>query len=77
MFVSFLRALLIMAILAASLAIALAIGLLLAEQGFLGTCQDGACQLVALVYFMPLGGLALYLSALTVLSLLAARRRSS
>lgn len=75
MFTSFLRALLVAAILAASLALALAVGLLLAEQGFLGTCQDGTCQLVAAVYIMPFGGLALYLGALTVFSLLALRRR--
>jgi hypothetical protein len=74
-FVSFLRALLVAAILAASLALALAVGLLLAEQGFLGTCQDGACQLVAAVYVMPFGGLALYLGALTALSLLVLMRR--
>jgi hypothetical protein len=76
-FASSLRALLVAAIFAASLAIALAIGLFLADLGFLGTCQDGTCQLVAAVYVMPFGGLALYLGALTVLSLIAVRRRRS
>ena len=75
MLASVLRVLLITAILAASLATALAIGLALADAGHLGSCRDGACELVAAVYVMPLGGVALYIAALVLLSVIAVRRR--
>lgn len=70
-FVSLLRAILVAIILFACLAIALAAGLGLAELGYLGTCQDGTCQLVAAIYVMPLGGVALYLLSLAVWSVKA------
>lgn len=75
MLVSFLRALGIAATLVFSLAVALAIGLTLARVGYLGTCQDGTCELVAAVYVMPIGGVALYLLALAVFSIAAIRKR--
>lgn len=68
MLLSLLRAVLVAAILVACLSVALAVGLGLAELGYLGTCQDGTCQLVAAVYVMPLGGVALYLLSLAVWS---------
>jgi transglutaminase-like putative cysteine protease len=71
MLVSLLRALGIAATLVFSLAVALAVGLTLARLGYLGTCQDGTCELVALVYVMPIGGLALYLLLLGVFSVAA------
>lgn len=76
MLVSLLRAFGIAATLAVSLAVALAIGLTLAHAGYLGTCQDGTCELVAVVYVMPIGGVALYLIALAVFSIAASRRRN-
>ncbi|MGI6850911.1 hypothetical protein [Mesorhizobium sp. 1B3] len=75
MLVSLLRVLGIAATLIASLAVALAIGLSLARAGYLGTCQDGTCELVAVVYVMPIGGVALYLVALTAFSIAAVRKR--
>lgn len=75
MLISLLRAMLIAAILIVSLAVALFVGLVLAEAGMLGTCQDGACQLVAAAYIMPFGGVALFLAALVVYSVSAVRRR--
>lgn len=71
------RVLLIAAILAASLAIALTAGLALARAGYLGSCQDGACELAAVIYVMPLGGVALYLAALAMFSFLAVSTRRS
>jgi hypothetical protein len=58
-------------ILFACLALALAVGLGLAELGYLGTCQDGTCHLVAAIYVMPLGGVALYLVSLVAWSVKA------
>lgn len=75
MLASLARVLLVTAILAASLAIALTAGLALARAGYLGTCQDGACELAAVVYVMPLGGVALYLAALATFSLIAVKSR--
>ena len=74
MIVSLLRALLIATILAFSFALALFVGLVLAEAGMLGTCQDGACQLVAAVYVMPFGGIVLFVAALVAFSLSTLRR---
>lgn len=74
LFLSLFRAVQIAVILAASLAIALFVGLMLADLGMLGTCQDGTCQLVAAIYVMPLGGLGLYVAALIAYSVVAARR---
>lgn len=74
MIVSLLRVLLIATILAFSFALALFVGLVLAEAGMLGTCQDGACQLVAAVYVMPFGGIAVFFAALIAFSLSARRR---
>ena len=56
MLLSLLRVLLVAVILIVCLSQALAVGLVLAELGFLGRCQDGGCQLVATIYVMPLGG---------------------
>lgn len=75
MLISASRALLIAGIFIACLALALAIGLTLAHLGYLGTCQDGSCELVAVIYVMPLGGLALYAIALACFSLIAIRKR--
>jgi hypothetical protein len=44
-------------------------------MGMLGTCQDGTCQLVAAVYIMPLGGVALYVAILIAYSVAVLRRR--
>ena len=71
MFLSLLRAMLVAMILFACLALALAVGLGMAELGYLGTCQDGTCQLVAAIYVMPLGGVALYLVSLVAWSVKA------
>ena len=68
MLLSLLRVLLVAVILIVCLSLALAVGLVLAELGFLGNCQDGGCQLVAAIYVMPLGGVALYLLSLAVWS---------
>ncbi|HEY4204386.1 MAG TPA: hypothetical protein VGM35_05150 [Xanthobacteraceae bacterium] len=75
MLMSILRTLSITAVLLASLGIALAIGMALAHAGYLGTCQDGTCELVAVIYVMPALGIALYVSALVTLSIVATRRR--
>lgn len=76
MIVSLLRALGIAATLILSLAVALAAGLMLARLGYLGTCQDGTCELVAVIYVMPFAGLALYLLALVGFSVAAVRARA-
>jgi len=67
------RVVLVAAILTASLGVALGIGLALARMGHLGTCQDGSCELVAVIYVMPIVGIALYLAALIFYSWLATR----
>ncbi len=74
MLLSLARVLLITDILAASLGTALIIGMILADMGFLGTCQDGTCQLIAAVYVMPLGGIGLYIVALVAYSIVISRR---
>jgi len=74
---SLLRALLIAFILIASLSVAMFVGMLLADTGMLGTCQDGACQLVAAVYVMPLGGVGLYVAILIAYSVVVLRRGRS
>jgi hypothetical protein len=53
------------------------VGMLLADTGMLGTCQDGTCQLVAAVYVMPLGGVALYVAILIAYSIIVLRRARS
>jgi hypothetical protein len=53
------------------------VGMLLANMGALGTCQDGTCQLVAAVYVMPLGGVGLYVAILVAYSIIASRRARS
>lgn len=72
---SLLRALLIAVILVTCLAIAMAVGLALAGFGYLGTCQDGTCQLVAAVYIMPLGGVGLFVIALAIWAIMKTRSR--
>ncbi|GAA4118802.1 hypothetical protein ACFFTN_13765 [Aminobacter aganoensis] len=62
--------------LAMSLGLALAIGLGVADAGWLGTCQDGTCELVALVYVMPSLGVAFYILALAVFSILVIRKQN-
>ncbi|WP_246132805.1 hypothetical protein [Devosia ginsengisoli] len=71
-----LRVLILAVILVASCGLALGAGLLLARLGFLGTCQDGSCELVAAVYVMPIGGILLYFASLVVWSRLAKRQRN-
>jgi hypothetical protein len=71
---SLLRVVLIVLLLAICLAIALAAGLILADVGALGTCQDGTCQIVAAVYVMPIGGVALFLTVLVIWSIVSKRR---
>lgn len=71
---SLLRVVLIASLLAVCLGIALAVGLALADAGALGTCQDGTCQLVAAIYVMPIGGVALFLATLIVWSAIRKRR---
>lgn len=73
MLASVLRVLLVAAILAACLIVALFVGLLLARMGYLGSCEAGECELVALVYVAPFLGLALYVATLVLLSISAAR----
>jgi hypothetical protein len=75
MLISILRTLSITAVLLASLGVALAIGMALAHAGYLGTCQDGTCELVAVIYVMPALGVALYVAALVTLSVVATRRQ--
>ena len=60
------RIMLIAAILFLCLAAAMTVGMVLAHTGFLGTCQDGTCELVAAVYVMPFGGLGLFVAVLVV-----------
>jgi len=75
MLIAILRTLMIAALLLLSLGIALSIGMALAHLGYLGTCQDGTCELVAAIYVMPILGIALYFTALIVISVAATRRR--
>lgn len=74
---SLLRALLIAVILIVSFSVAMFVGMVLADMGVLGTCQDGTCQLVAAVYVMPLGGVALYVAILAIYSIIVWRRARS
>jgi hypothetical protein len=67
----------IAAILFVSFAISMTVGMILAHSGFLGTCQDGSCELVAAVYIMPFGGLGLYVAALVIWAIIAYRRRQA
>jgi len=71
---SLLRVVLIASLLAVCLAVALTAGLILADAGALGTCQDGTCQLVAAIYVMPIGGVVLFLATLIVWSIINTRR---
>lgn len=71
-----LRVLILAVILVASCGLALGAGLLFARMGYLGTCQDGSCELVAAVYVMPIGGILLYFASLVVWSRLAKRQRN-
>jgi hypothetical protein len=75
MLLSILRALLIIAVLVVSLGVALAIAMALADFGYLGSCQDGACELAAVFYVMPILGVALYFAALSTWSIVAVRKR--
>jgi hypothetical protein len=72
--ISFARVVMIAAILFICFAIAMTVGMVLAHTGFLGTCQDGTCELVAAVYVMPLGGLGLFILALVMWSIIVVRR---
>ena len=72
---SLVRVIQITGLLAFSLAFALFLGLALAELGYLGSCESGECELVAVVYVMPLAGVAFYAAGLIFLSVLAVRRR--
>lgn len=71
------RVLLVATILASSLGLALGVGLALAGLGYLGTCQDGSCELVAVIYVMPALGFAFYISSLALLSVAALNRRKA
>lgn len=73
--ISFCRAVLIAVILFGCLAVAMAVGMALADAGYLGTCQDGSCQLAAAIIIMPLGGVALYVVTLVVWSVVTVRNR--
>lgn len=66
--------LLIAAILFICFAISITVGMILAHTGFLGTCQDGSCELVAAIYIMPLGGLGLFAVTLITWAIIAYRR---
>ena len=68
---------LIAAILFICLAVAMTIGMALAHTGFLGTCQDGSCELIAAIYIMPLGGVGLFAFVLVTWAIIAYRRRRS
>jgi hypothetical protein len=65
------------AILFICFAISMTVGMILAHSGFLGTCQDGSCELVAAIYIMPFGGLGLYLVSLVSWAIIAHRRRQT
>ena len=75
MLIAILRTLSIAVLLLLSLGIALSMGMALAHLGYLGTCQDGTCELVAAIYVMPILGIVLYFAALIVISVVATRRR--
>ncbi|TKT80290.1 hypothetical protein [Aquamicrobium sp. LC103] len=62
--ISALRALAIAAVFSLSIAMALAISLGLAHAGYLGSCQDGACELAAVIYVTPFLGTGLYFASL-------------
>jgi hypothetical protein len=62
------------AILFICFAISMTVGMVLAHTGFLGTCQDGSCELVAAVYIMPFSGLALFVITLVIWAIIAFRR---
>src|SRR5690606_4526066 len=64
MLISIGRALLITTILAGCIATSLAISLSMAHAGLLGTCQDGTCELVAVIYVAPFLSIGLYVLAL-------------
>ncbi|MGB3538139.1 MAG: hypothetical protein WBA42_08250 [Mesorhizobium sp.] len=64
--ISLVRIVLIAAILFLCLAAAMTVGMVLAHTGFLGTCQDGACELAAAIYVMPFGGLGLFVVVLVI-----------
>lgn len=74
MILSILRVLLIAALLFVSLCVALGVGLALAEMGQLGSCEDGECELVAVIYVMPFLGIVLYAAALIAYSLYCRRK---
>lgn len=58
--------------LAACLGLAFATGMVLARLGYLGTCQDGACELVAVFYATPI--LTVVFVVLAIISIVAFRR---
>ncbi|MGS1097235.1 hypothetical protein ACVCNR_22050 (plasmid) [Aquamicrobium terrae] len=72
--ISLARVLLIAVILFICLAMAMTIGMTLAHVGYPGTCQDGACELIAEIYIMPLGGVGLFILTLVGWAIVTARR---
>ena len=74
MLISIGRALLITTILAGCIATSLAISLSMAHAGLLGTCQDGTCELVAVIYVAPFLSIGLYVLALIGYSVMRRRR---
>ena len=77
MVISIVRVLSIVLTLVLCLGLALAAGLILARLGYLGTCQDGTCELVAVIYVTPLVGTFLYLLALVLFSIVAMRKHGA
>ncbi len=65
------------AILFICFAVSMTVGMVLARTGYLGTCQDGSCELAAAVYVMPFGGFALFVIALVTWAVITHHRRRS
>ncbi|MHA6684268.1 hypothetical protein [Mesorhizobium sp. A556] len=59
--------------LAACLGLALAAGMVLARLGYLGTCQDGTCELVAVFYATPI--LTVVFAVLAIFTIVALKKR--
>lgn len=59
--------------LAACLGLALTAGMVLARLGYLGTCQDGTCELVAVLYATPI--LTVVFAVLVIVTIIALRKR--
>jgi hypothetical protein len=62
-------------VLAVCLGLALAVGMALARLGYLGTCQDGTCELVAVFYATPI--LTVIFVALAIVSFVTRRKRGA